>query len=222
MRAADAGVAVGEIIVVDHNADPPARTLISPLLTFAERDWDSFCDDYFTNLPADTTDHIVPPPFTPHLALRWLLRRLPADRPDVQWGLEPMLRMPGTPYQQQPPGGPLTLSHADWMCPVHCVEPALCPATKGSRYWDLAETVTLWAHALEGGGQPVEQTHLFQCLHHTHGVGTYPAGRVVAARRSMAAAKVRPGQPSRFLVGTVSRCHGAINLVKAVAGTDTV
>jgi hypothetical protein len=28
--------------------------------------------------------------------------------------------------------------------------------------------------------------------------------------------------PLRFLVGTVSRCHGAVNLLTAVSGTDTV
>jgi hypothetical protein len=105
---------------------------------------------------------------------------------------------------------------------VHCVEPETCPATKGPRYWDLADTVQLWTGALEVGEQPVQQTHLFQCLHYTHGVGTYPAARVVAARRSMAGAEVPAGKPARFLVGTVSRCHGAIHLLKAVAGTDTV
>ena len=222
IRAADAGTAVGEIIIVDHNESPPARQLDSPLLTFAAQDWDGFCDQYFGTLSPSASDHIVPPPFTPHLALRWLLRTVPRDRPDVSWELEPFMRLPGTPYQRQQPGGPLTLSHADWTCPVHCVEPALCPVTKGPRYWDLADTVTLWADALSDARQSVQQIHLFQCLHFTHGVGTYPAARVVAARRSLAAAQVRPGEPARFLVGTVSRCHGAINLVKAVAGTDTV
>jgi hypothetical protein len=222
IRAAAAGVKVGAIVVVDHNANPPARAHISPLLRFVEQDWDTFCDDYFGSLPTDSPDHIVPPPFTPHLALRWLLRHLPQDRPDLHWELEPIGRMPGTPFQHQSAGGPLTLSHADWMCPVHCVEPATCPATKGPRYWDLADTVQLWTEALDQGGQLIQQTHLFQCLHYTHGVGTYPAARVVAARSSMAAAVASPGDPARFLVGTVSRCHGAIHLLKAVAGTDTV
>ena len=222
IRAAAAGVNVGEIVVVDHNAEPPARSHTSPLLHFVRQDWDCFCDAYFNTLPADSPDHIVPPPFTPHLALRWLLRRLSADRPDLRWDLEPVGRMPGTPFQHQSPGGPLTLSHADWTCPVHCVEPEVCPATKGPRYWDLADTVKLWTGALAEGGQPVEQTHLFQCLHYTHGVGTYPAARVVAARSAMAAARATRDHPVRFLVGTVSRCHGAIHLLKAAFGTDTV
>ena len=222
IRAAATGVAVGEIIVVDHNQEPPAKSVTSPLLQFVADDWDSFCDGYFDALPLDSPDQIVPPPFTPHLALRWLLRRLPKDRPDLKWELESLRRMPGTPYQQQSEGGPLTLSHADWICPVHCVEPETCPATKARRYWDLADTVRLWREALDGAGQEITQTHLFQCLHYTHGVGTYPAAQVAAARSAMAEAALRTGTPSRFLVGTVSRCHGALHLLKAVAGTDTV
>ena len=222
LRAGEAGVDVGEIIIVDHNPDPPARQLVSPRLRFVRQDWDDFCDEYFDDLPANSHDQIVPPPFTPHLALRWLLRRLPVDRPDLKWDLEPLRRMPGTPFQNQSPGGPLTLSHADWTCPVHCIEPATCPVTREVRYWDLAETVNIWTAALADVGQHVTRTHLFQCLHYSHGVGTYPAALVTSARTSIAAAAAADGAPARFLVGTVSRCHGAIHLLRAVAGTDTV
>src|SRR5688572_416496 len=223
LRAHAAGVSVTEIVVVDHNETPSARTTLqSPLLQFVIQEWDEFCDAYFDALPPSATDQIVPPPFTPHLALAWLLRRLPKDRPELQWSLEPVRRFPGTPFQQQGAGGPLTLSHADWICPVHCVEPEICPKTRDVRYWDMATTVDHWTHALAEGGQAVTQTHLFQCLHYTHGVGTYPAAKVVTARAAIASAAATQAQPLRFLVGTVSRCHGAVNLLKADLGTDTV
>ena len=224
VRAREAGVDdVAEIVVVDRNEFPPARRqLDSPLIRFVQQTWDAFCDDYFSSLSPQSNDQIVPPPFTPHLALAWLLRRLTDDQPQIQWSLEPAVRFPGTPFQQQSSGGPVTLSHAAWMCPVHCIEPSTCPKTRDVRYWDMAETVEHWAHALEEGGQPIEQTHLFQCLHYTHGVGTYPAAKVVQAHAAMAGVRPRPGQPVRFLVGTVSRCHGAVNVLKAEAGTNTV
>jgi hypothetical protein len=222
LRAHDASAtAVSEILVVDHNENPPARDLQSPLLRFAKQDWDHFCDVYFDNLPADATDQIVPPPFTPHLALGWLLRRLQVDRPELSWSLEPVQRLPGTPFQRETVGGPVTLSHAEWMCPVHCIEPETCPKTHGPRYWDMATTVKAWRHALDDVGQKVSQIHLFQCLHYTHGVGTYPAAKVVQARAAIAAAS-SSAAPLRFLVGTVSRCHGAVNLLRAELGTDTV
>lgn len=223
LRAHEAGAApVTQIVVVDHNQYPLAgRQLTSPLLHFIKQEWDDFCDDYFDTLSSDATDQIVPPPFTPHLALAWLLRRLPIDRPERAWSIEPIRRMPGTPFQNQSAGGPATLSHADWLCPVHCIEPATCPKTKGPRYWDMADTVEHWTHALDEAGQPVKQTHLFQCLHYTHGVGTYPAAQVVGARAAMAAACAESAT-ARFLVGTISRCHGAVHLLKADLGTDTV
>ena len=223
LRAAQAGKPITAITIIDHNAHPPARNVSdSPLLNFVQQDWDAFCDVFFGNLSPDSTDQIVPPPFTPHLPLRWLLRRLEGGRPDMRWSLEPIGRMPGTPFQHQSPNGPLTLSHADWTCPVHCVEPALCPMTHGPRYWDVARTVDAWSHALAEAGQKIAQIHLFQCLHYSHGVGTYPAAKVAEAHRDLAAADPTPGEPLRFLVGTVSHCHGAIHLLKAEAGTDTV
>lgn len=223
VRAHTAGVEVSEIVVVDHNRQPAVRTaLTSPLLRCVVQEWDDFCDAYFTSLPLDSTDQIVPPPFTPHLALAWLLHRLPMDRPDLHWSLEAIKRLPGTPFQNQSEGGPVTLSHADWTCPVNCIEPDRCPKTRAARYWDLARTIEHWRHAFDDAGQAVTQMHLFQCLHYTHGVGTYPAARVAAARHDMAAASARTGHPARYLVGTVSHCHGAVNLIKAEAGTDTV
>lgn len=224
LRAHDASATqVTEIVIVDHNEVPPAQQqLASPLLKFVNQEWDAFCDEYFDALSTESSDQIVPPPFTPHLALAWLLRRLPLDRPERHWSLEPIKRMPGTPFQNQSPGGPATLSHADWICPVHCIEPDSCPKTRGPRYWDMANTVEHWTHALDEAGQGVMQTHLFQCLHYTHGVGTYPAAKVVYARRAIAVASAEPVKTARFLVGTISRCHGAIHLLKADLGTDTV
>ena len=223
VRAAEAGKAVSRITIVDHNAQPPARaTGESPLLHFVQQDWDSFCAVFFRDVALDSTDQIVPPPFIPHLPLRWLLRRLSESRADLSWSTEPVRRLPGTPFQHQSIDGPLTLSHADWTCPVHCVEPALCPMTCGPRYWDVARTVATWATALAEGGQPIEQIHLFQCLHYSHGVGSYPAARVARAYHDLAGADPVPGEALRFLVGTVSHCHGAIHLLRADTGTDTV
>ena len=223
LRAAEDGQPVTEIRVVDRNAMPAARRLAaSPLLQFVRQDWDAFCDVYFASLAPDSTDQVVPPPFIPHLPVRWLLRRLALTRPDLQWTVEPAGRMPGTPFQHQSVDGPLTLSHADWICPVHCIEPERCPITRGPRYWDLARTLENWSDALAEAGQPIRQTHLFQCLHYSHGVGAYPAARLADAYRGLAAARAGPGAPARFLIGTVSHCHGAIHILKAEAGTDTV
>ena len=33
------------------------------------------------------------------------------------------------------------LSHADWLCPVHCTEPARCPVTRAPRTWEMRDTL---------------------------------------------------------------------------------
>lgn len=221
LRARDAGaLSDPEVWVVDRQPRPRARDTVGPdpALRFVASDWDAFLDEHLSELPDSSEDRIVPSPFTPHLALGWLLRKL-RERPGdgAAWELQPFPALPGTPFQQQSRGGPLLVSHADWVCPVHCVEPATCPATKGPRHWDLDRTVRRFADTLAGTGAPVDQVHLFHCHHVTHGVGAYPAAEVPAALRQIVGL-AREARGVRILVGTVSHCHGALHLLARSVG----
>ncbi|HEX6938951.1 MAG TPA: hypothetical protein VF158_06025 [Longimicrobiales bacterium] len=224
LRAREAGaLAVDEIVVVDREREPRARKELEarPGLRFVVADWREYLGRYLAELSADAEDRLVPPPFTPHLALAWLLNRLRATRPDRDWGLEAFRRLPGTPFERQAEGGPLVVSHADWECPVHCIEPARCPATRGTRYWDLDRTVRELAVALDDGGQPVDQLHLFHCHHVAFGVGAYRSAAVRAAHDRIAAHTDGPARArtARFLIGTISHCHGALHLLSSRPGT---
>ena len=223
IRAADAdAIPQPEIIVVDHNAAPRVSSEINDTrVRVVREDWDDFFDHYMTALRTDSDDQIVPPPFTPHLALRWLLRALPAANSRLHWSVQPFGSLPTTPFVHQSDNGTLNASHADWLCPVHCIEPEICPHTRDTRTWDMAETVRAFAHTLGGKRQDIDQIHLFQCLHRTHGVGTYPAAAVKTAFQELAAAKPLD-KPLFAIVGTVSRCHGTMHLLKGEVGTDTV
>lgn len=223
LQAADANaIPRPDIVVVDHGSRPRvAREIADPRVTVARAEWDRFFDHYFASIPADADDRIVPPPFTPHVALAWLLRALNAAPYERSWSIEPFRGLPQAPYAQQGENGTLNASHADWICPVHCIEPETCPHTKGPRDWDMTDTAAAFARTLAGFGQPVSQVHLFQCLHFTHGVGTYPASAVVGAFHDLS--HVPSGElPIRALIGTVSRCHGTMHLLCGRTGTDTV
>lgn len=225
LRAADAGaIPQPDVVVVDHNVAPAAIADYGAdaRVRHARAEWEDFFADYLAALPAAADDQIVPPPFTPHLALSWLLRTLETDSPAMTWEIEPFRVLPATPWANQSAEGTLTASHADWICPVHCIEPDICPKTRGPRDWDMADTARTLAQALKDHGQTVDQIHLLQCLHFTHGVGAYPAAALLSARRQLQAASVGRERPIRALVGTVSRCHGAMHLLKGHAGTDTV
>lgn len=223
-RAA-AALEVDEIVVVDREERPRARLELEPgagPLRFVRAEWDAFLADYLAALESDADDRLITPPFTPHLSVAWLLRRLRESFPTLHWTTEPFRRMPGTPFERQTEGGPLVVSHADWICPVHCIEPATCPATRGPRQWDLDRTVRHLAVALEDGGQAVDQLHLFHCHHIAYGVGGFPAVEIVRAYEAIAGlvGGASPPLRSRFLVGTLSHCHGALHLLTATAGTD--
>lgn len=225
LRARDAGaLAVSEVVVVDHGAGPRALRELPArpgLLRFEEADWREFLDRHLSALPADATDRLVTPPFTPHLAVAWLLDRLRALRPGPDWSLEPFRRFPGTPFEHQAEGGPLLVSHADWVCPVHCIEPDTCPRTRGARYWDLDRTVREFTTALADGGQPVDRLHLFHCHHIAYGVAGYAAAELPAALAAILrdSDRVGAGSAARYLVGTVSHCHGALHLLTRRPGT---
>ncbi|HEX7051545.1 MAG TPA: hypothetical protein VF188_15165 [Longimicrobiales bacterium] len=227
LRARQAGaLRMDRVVVVDREREPRARQELggSTDVRFEHEEWDDFLDRYLEGLPIDSADQLVTPPFTPHLALAWILRRLRQERPDAHWRLEPFRRFPGTPFERQAEGGPLVVSHADWICPVHCVEPEVCPKTRGDRYWDLDRTVRQFATALADGGQPVEQIHLFHCHHVAFGVGAYPAAAVVRALHEILddGSPRSERTPRRFLVGTISHCHGALHLLSSGIGTFPV
>ncbi|HEX9107137.1 MAG TPA: hypothetical protein VF832_07910 [Longimicrobiales bacterium] len=192
--------------------------------------WDEFLDTRLAApdstgdaLPSDDGDILVTPPFTPHLALAWLLRTLPPRAPGMSWSLEPFARQPATPFRHQAEGGPLLLSHADWVCPVNCIEPGRCPKIRAPRDWEMDRTVRELARDLGEAGQPVDTVQLFHCHHIAYGVGGYPLACLPAAARAILdhVRRARPGQEVRALVGTISHCHGALHLLSARGGDES-
>src|SRR5439155_19404966 len=106
------------------------------------------------------------------------------------------------------------VSFADWICPTHCVEPAICPAIGRERTWEMADAVTALVERLRTAepGRPVHGPALFVCRHHVYGVGTFAVDAVLEGERLVAEAAQHP-EPAQVLVATISSCHGALNLI---------
>jgi hypothetical protein len=113
----------------------------------------------------------------------------------------------GTPYESTGPDGTRYLSHADWICPVHCIEPLTCPVIRGPRTWDLAETLAAFT-ADTGLGEPAT----FHCHHQAFGVGMFRAREARQGWQRVAAAGAG-GTSADVAIGTVSRCHGAVTVL---------
>jgi hypothetical protein len=215
-RARDRGRAeFRRVRIVDRLTDNRAFRELGPASdrVFDTRDWSEFFDDYLDAAVPGEGDYIVPSPHMPHLMFEWVLRRARARWPGRDVRVAPVPGDPGTPYDRQAPDHARYLSFAEWICPAHCVEPAVCPATGGPRDWEMSDAIAGLAERLRRGGQPVAGPALFVCRHHVFGVGTFAVDAVVAGDRLVAATGAS-GAPAAVLIGTVSSCHGAVNLLR--------
>jgi hypothetical protein len=200
VRAVAAGrLETDRIVVVDRDPACAARGAAhgDPRVRFDVADWSDWLD---ANLDALTVeDHLVPYHWAPHLFLDWLRRQVRRAGAIESTGGEWPAR--GTPYEGSTASGDRALSYATWPCPPMCIEPALCPHTRGARDWSLAADL-----AAPGSGEGFDGHVVFRCLHLVYGVGTTPVAEIRAARD-----RVLEGLASgrhTYLVSTSSHCHG--------------
>jgi hypothetical protein len=204
----------GEILVVDRNADcqvgerlrqgayagAPVRLVVAS--------WDAFLAAWLAEGPASLLhDALVPSPLMPHLCLDWLVTRARDRWPSRQISVQPLATVPPTPWQRASPDGRHYVSFATWMCPVNCIEPAKCPATRGPRDWSLPPTL----RAFVAADPDLDGAVIFPCVHRTFGVGMIDVAPIAEADRQVASWGA--DGPCRVLVGTVSHCHGALGVL---------
>ncbi len=221
-------VRIGEVIVVDRDprcavalaiaeAGPtaPADTPTGPL-RFVRAEWSEYLAELLS-APIGADDAIVPSPLMPHLFLHWLRERAierarTEAAAEAATGAMPRPRavtielpdeVAGVPWQRAGTDGSRYVSFAEWMCPVNCIEPRICPHTKGVRDWDMSRT------AAAAGG--VDAAAVLHCTHRAYGVGMVDLQALLDADATIAAATVQ--RAARVLVGTVSNCHGALGVL---------
>jgi hypothetical protein len=179
------------------------------------QDWGEFFDRYLSEaqpwVPGEPADTIVPSPLMPHLMYEWLLRRARRRWPTRLVETRPVPRGPGTPYDVSAPDGTRYVSYADWTCPTHCVEPALCPVIRAPRSWEMSEAMEALTRRLDRA-EPTRGPVLFFCEHRVFGVGMFDVAAVLEGDRVVAAAGGET-TPVNVLVATISSCHGAMNLL---------
>lgn len=198
------------VLVVDRD---PACRATTELPARPDRElvvaaWDEFLDGFLA-APDDggADDAIVPSPLMPHLMAHWLERQARIWWPGRQVGYRTLPGEVGTPYESTGSDGTRYLSFADWICPVHCIEPLTCPVTRAPRTWEQADTLAAFARA-QGLASPA----LFLCRHQAFGVGMFFA-REARANADALSALGRAGGEVLLPIGTVSRCHGAVTLL---------
>ena len=214
-RARRAGaISWQRLVVVDRDADcAVARALEGGAADEADvvvADWDDYFDEALGAAGAreePSRDAIVPSPLMPHLALSWLERRARGRfGPDAVRRL-PLPVAPQTPWQRAGNDGTHYASFATWTCPVNCIEPVRCPATRGHRAWSMPDAMRLYVDALPDADRLLGPL-VFHCSHRAYGVGMIDVADLLSADAFVA----RNGAAghAEFLVATVSHCHGAL------------
>ena len=206
------------VVVVDRDPRCRARLELPEVADrmFVTGDWDAFGDHFLTSgrpsKSSEPRDYIVPSPHMPHLLFEWVLRRARARFTDRRFDVVAVPGTLGTPYERTADDRTRYVSFADWVCPTHCIEPDICPAIGRARTWEMPDAIRALAERLRAGGGRVLGPALFVCRHHVYGVGTVPADAVLEGERLVAEA-ARESEGATVLIGTVSSCHGALNLL---------
>lgn len=201
-------VTFDQLLVVDR--DPGCQVAREksevPGVQVVVEEWGAFLDRYLAGRTARPGDVIVPSPFMPHLFREWLLRRGAARWPARALVTGPLGREVGTPYERGGGDAATYLSWADWICPTHCTEPALCPAIRAPRTWAMEETLAAHAHHAGLSGPLI-----FEVRHLAHGVGGFWTAEVLTAKARLE--EIGDRGPAEVMVATASHCHAAAGVL---------
>jgi hypothetical protein len=206
------------VVVVDH--DPACAAAgkggLAEDFVLAARDWDDFLDE-FLDRPAPAAgapdDAIVPSPLMPHLMARWLER----VAGQVGGRVEPLAaeQPAGTPYEVLGQDGTRIVSHADWLCPTHGIEPHICPVIRAPRSWEMSDTIADYVRRRDRHTAPAGRRTLGPALfitrHRAFGVGMFDVAEVRAARLAVTRAAAAGAD---LVVATISACHGALGILR--------
>ena len=206
-----------EIVVVDRNPGCKVAQQIaegaypSLALRLETTTWDEYLLTWLgQGVEALAHDAMVPSPLMPHLCLDWLMARARSRWPGRQLTVEPLPAAPPMPWERAAPDGRHHVSFATWMCPVNCIEPERCPETRDTRWWSMPPALESYV----SGQNTLDGSFIFHCTHRRYGVGMIDAHAIAAADDALAAVD---DAPRRFLVGTVSHCHGALGVLAVAA-----
>lgn len=203
-----------EIVVVDRDAGCQAARMLADgafrgaPVRIVVQEWADYLAGWLDYAPDRLAGHaMVPSPLMPHLCLDWLTTRARQRWPEREVRVVPMPVTPPTPWERAAPDARHYVSFATWTCPVNCIEPAKCPATRDVRDWSMPVTI----RRLAADEPSLSGAAIFHCEHRTYGVGMIDAAAIASADQQVAAW----GQhgPCRVLVGTVSHCHGALGVL---------
>lgn len=217
-RARERGaISLDRVVVVDHDEHCAVAREHAADVEVVVADWAGFFHAYLGGAGTRDADAIVPSPLMPHLLFQWLETRARERWPRRTVSVELPGAVGGVPWQKAGAESTRYVSFAEWMCPVNCIEPRICPHTRDVRSWSLPPAVRAHVDAARATGERIDGPAIFHCTHRAYGVGMIDVREVLAAERTLV--EVAERGSVRLLVGTVSHCHGALGILSVGGGT---
>lgn len=208
-RAEAAGrITFGRIVVIDRDPGCAVARLVSERVRLEVASWSDWLAENLSH--SGMGDHLVPYHWAPHVLLDWLTADLSRHRLTLRRSPELAEPPARPPVLRETKAGDLAMSYAEWLCPPACIEPALCPHTRGPKSWSLAGELARASHSF-----------VFPCLHLAYGVGTIPLSAIFGVRDRLVDALRRGevGPDAPVWIGSASHCHGLAARVTLQAGT---
>jgi hypothetical protein len=212
LRRANArgALAYDRLLVVDRDPACPASAAIEDDLELRAADWSRFFSTFLGG-EAQPGDAIVPSPLMPHLLFQWLEERARDHWPHRQVTARLPGPVSGVPWQREGQDRTRYVSFAEWICPVNCIEPRICPHTRGDRTWSMPPSLAAHVKASLGTDEELQASVILHCTHRAYGVGMIDVDDVLEGERTLVTAA--DGRRASVLVGTVSHCHGALGIL---------
>jgi len=190
-------ITFGRIVVVDRDPGCAVAGLVNERVRLEVASWRDWLAENLSR--SGMADHLVPYHWAPHVLLDWLTADL--SRHGLTLRRAPEMGAPPArpPVLRETKAGDLAMSYAEWLCPPACIEPALCPHTRGPKSWSLAAELAR-----------APRSFVFPCLHLAHGVGTIPLSAIFGVRDHLVSALRRGevGPDAPVWIGSASHCHG--------------
>ncbi|MBI4412500.1 MAG: hypothetical protein HY541_08455 [Deltaproteobacteria bacterium] len=212
-----------ELFFIDPHSDVLAVTKFKNEALHIENTYTGFLEELIVKRSAtgEEAGLLIPDHSAPHVLFRVFLDLIQNDK---RFG-ERTTRIvsfpakgddfPKTPFLKTLDSGICAVSYAQWVCPLECQEPNICPAINQERSWNFNETFSHYTrdhiesvtNHLAGG--PAASTHLFSCIQLVHGVAFIPIDHLFHEWDRLVH-KLESQLKVELLVSTFSKCHGII------------
>lgn len=195
-------ITFGRIVVIDRDPGCAAAALVSERVRLDVATWDDWLAVNLSH--AGPGDHLVPYHWAPHVLLDWLTADLARHGLFLSRTLDLSEPPARPPVLRETKAGDLAMSYAEWLCPPACIEPALCPHTRGPKSWSLATDLA-----------KAPRSFVFPCMHLAYGVGTIPVAAIFNVRDHLVDALRRGDVDAKtpIWIGSASHCHGLATAV---------